>query len=163
MSNELTVNEVCNRYLVTRKTLYNWKNAGKIQIIKHGSRSMILKDEIERLAQRRDLEPDSTDSVNTQELHKEIALLSNRIDRLESAITQLLHSNTPKVNPKKGNSSTQSKEYQTDRRQAAIDKARSVYHALPDDQKATITPTEVARMAGIDRRTAKKYWSNVTE
>jgi hypothetical protein len=163
MSNDLTVNEVCNRYLVTRKTLYNWKNAGKIQIINHGSRSMILKDEIEKLAQRRELEAESPDSVNTQELHKEIALLSNRIERLESVITQLLHSNNPKVNQKKGNSPTQSKEYQSDRRQAAIDKARTVFHALPDDQKATITPTEVARLAGIDRRTAKKYWDNVTK
>lgn len=163
MSNELTVNEVCSRYLVTRKTLYNWKNSGKIQIIKRGARSMILQDEVEKLAQLRELEPESADSVNTQELHKEIALLSNKIDRLESVITQLLHSNTPKVNLKKGNASTQSKEYQSDRRKEAIDKARTVYHALSDDQKGSITPTEVARMAGIDRRTAKKYWNDVTE
>jgi hypothetical protein len=163
MSNELTISEVCKRYLVTRKTLYNWKNSGKLQIIKHGSRSMILRDEIESLAQPRNLEPELVDSVNTQSLHKEIALLSNKVERLENVITQLLHSNNPKMNQEKGNSSTQSKEYQSDRRQAAIDKARTVFHALPDDQKATITPTEVARLAGIDRRTAKKYWDNVTK
>lgn len=58
--------------------------------------------------------------------------------------------------------STQSdthEQYNNNRKQAVIDKGREVYASLPDKN---ITPTEFGRIAGIDRRTAKKYWAEIT-
>lgn len=58
--------------------------------------------------------------------------------------------------------STQSdthEQYHNKRKTEVVAKGREAYAALPDKN---ITPTEFSRIAGIDRRTAAKYWAEIT-
>lgn len=50
-----TIQEVADMFHVTRKTVYNWINAGRIKVIRIGGVLRIQKSEVERI-QRGDVE-----------------------------------------------------------------------------------------------------------
>lgn len=48
MENYLTLKDVAARLKVTKKTLYEWRRAGKIEFVKIGTRNRITTAELER-------------------------------------------------------------------------------------------------------------------
>lgn len=171
MSNLLSINEVCNLYKVTRKTIYNWQSAGKITIIKKGRKSFVESNIIDDLAERR-----ATHSVtqNDTDLHSVITQLSDRITHLEGVITQLrddlLQCNTPKAEKVKAVTQqiTQSepsessvRPYDTRRAQEWLEKCQRVFTQLDHETQNTITKKDFAALAGVSRGTVTKRWDEI--
>ncbi|WP_065871690.1 helix-turn-helix domain-containing protein [Vibrio parahaemolyticus] len=171
MSNLLSINEVCNLYKVTRKTIYNWQSAGKITIIKKGRKSFVESTIIDDLAERR-----ATHSVtqNDTDLHSVITQLSDRITHLEGVITQLrddlLQCNTSKAEKVKAVTQqiTQSepsessvRPYDTRRAQEWLEKCQRVFTQLDPEIQNTITKKDFAALAGVSRGTVTKRWDEI--
>lgn len=167
----LSINEVCNLYKVTRKTLYNWHNANKITIIKKSGKSYIESSVIDGLAERRTT-PSTTQ--NDTDLHSVITQLSDRITHLEGVITQLrddlLQCNTPK--PEKVKAVTQQitqsepsespvRAYDTRRAQEWLEKCQRVFTQLDHETQNTITKKDFAALAGVSRGTVTKRWDEI--
>lgn len=164
MSKLLSVSEVCKRYKVTRKTLYNWNSQNKIELVKKSGRTFISTAEIEVLAEKRS---DSELTQSNSELHKEIRLLSNRIERLESVITQLLQRNSSKVtkttqpNAQEKTDEQSSRAYDAKRTEDLIEKCRSVFTQLDPVVQTTITKKDFAKLAGVSRGSVTKHWDKI--
>ena len=167
----LSINEVCNLYKVTRKTIYNWQSAGKISIIKKGRNSYVESTIVDDLAERR-----ATPSVtqNDTDLHSVITQLSDRITHLEGVITQLrddlLQCNTPKAEKVKAvtqqitqsePSESSARPYDTRRAQVWLEKCQSVFTQLDPETQKTITKKDFAELAGVSRGTVTKRWDEI--
>lgn len=171
MSNLLSVSEVCNLYSVTRKTLYNWRNAGKLEMIKKGGKSYIERSVIDSLATKSSI---GSNTQNDSELHSVITQLLDRIAHLEGVIThlsdQLLQCNTPtkeksksvtQQNTQPNKSESSSRPYDAKRTQEKIEHCKSVFTQLDPQQQKTITKKDFAILANVSRGTVTKYWEQI--
>ncbi len=171
MGNLISIQEVCKRYKVTRKTLYNWQAASKIVMIKKSGKTYVNRAEIDRLAVLRSEVPITQHDTD---LHSEIKLLSNKIEQLESVITQLstqlLQRNTSKeeksqevtqqiTQPEKEKSSQ--RPYDAKRTKELIKKCRSVFTQLDLDVQSTITKKDFAKLAGVSRGSVTRHWNEI--
>lgn len=171
VSNLLSINEVCNLYRITRKTLYNWHNANKITIIKKSGKSYIESSVIDGLAERRTT-PNTTQ--NDTNLHSVITQLSDRITHLEDVITQLrddlLQCNTSTTkkskvitqqNTQSEPTNSSSRPYDTRRAQEWLKKCQRVFTQLDPHEQQTITKKDFAALAGVSRGTVTKRWDEI--
>lgn len=171
MSNLLSINQVCNLYKVTRKTLYNWQSSGKLTMIKKGRKSFIESTIMDGLAERKVIHNTTQDDT---ELHSVITQLSDRIAHLESVITQLrddlLQCNTLTTKKSKvitqENTQSESKEsdarpYDARRASEWLEKCQSVFTQLDLETQQTITKKDFAKLAGVSRGTVTKRWDEI--
>lgn len=171
MSNLLSLNDVCNLYKVTRKTLYNWQSSGKIMMVKKGGKSFIESTVMDELAERR-ITPDVTQ--NDTDLHSVITQLSDRIAQLEGVIAQLrddlLQCNTPATqkvkeitqqNTQSEPTDSSSRPYDTRRASEWLEKCQSVFTQLDLETQQTITKKDFAKLAGVSRGTVTKRWDEI--
>ncbi|HHF3105196.1 TPA: helix-turn-helix domain-containing protein [Vibrio alginolyticus] len=159
MGNYITISAACNSYNVTRKTIYNWRTKGLLKEKKQGRSVLIDLESIEAV-----ITPKLPSNVTqtTPELLDEIRKLHDKIDRLESIITQLLPKGSGKATPqlpKQSGNNTQEGANQK-RQQKAIDKARAKFLELGSPK---ISRAELARQAGVDRNTVGKHWATITQ
>ncbi len=162
---------MCNLYTVTRKTLYNWRDSGKLIMVKKGGKSYIELSVIDSLATKKAI---GSNIQNDTELHSVITQLSDRIAHLESVITRLrddlLQCNTStkekskavtqqNTQPESADSSV--RPYDTKRSQEKIEHCKSVFTQLDLEQQQSITKKDFAILANVSRGTVTKYWDQI--
>lgn len=171
MSNLISVQDVCNLYTVTRKTLYNWRDAGKLTMTKKSGKSYVERSVIDSLAT---LKPLSGNTQNDTDLHSVITQLSDRIAHLESVIThlseQLLQCNTltkekskavTQQNTQSNKGESSSRPYDAKRSEEKIEHCKSVFTQLDPQKQKSITKKDFAILANVSRGTVTKYWEQI--
>ncbi|CAM3967443.1 hypothetical protein [Vibrio aerogenes] len=160
MSNYLPIKMICDKYSVSRKTVYNWRQAGKVQFVEDKGMTLIYEPDVALLSPLRG-EVNNTDI--TRYLHKEFARLHARINELEAIITQGNFSPEPDKSGVTSGKITRKPDgnYNHRRKQTVIDKGRAAFEQLgrPDN----VTATALAKQAGVDRRTIAKYLDEIIQ
>ena len=157
MSKYITVKEACERYQVTRKTIYNWRKKGLL-IEKNKGRSVLLdaKSIEAQLTHKLPNAYTADEGKLTQEIHE----LKAKIDHLETLISQILHNQCVNVTQEKASTGKVTQTANKLRQEQAIEKARAKFIELgsPD-----ITRAELARQSGVSRDTISKHWVTITQ
>ena len=162
---------MCNLYSVTRKTLYNWRDSGKLTMTKKSGKSYVERSVIDSLATKN---PIGSNTQNDTDLHSIITQLSDRISHLESVITQLndrlLQCNTSVKEKSKAvtqqNTQIEScdssiRPYDAKRSAEKVEHCKSVFTQLDPEQQQSITKKDFAVLAGVSRGTVTKYWNKI--
>lgn len=156
MRNLYTINEACEHFNITRKTLFNWRKANKIKAIETPNGLMIdINSEVKSARQK--LHTNDLELIFLiHDLHKKIDKITQELHNLKQSTSNAQVKNTQKIT--QGLLST--KGANEARQEEAINKARAKFIELGSPQ---ISRAELARQAGVDRNTVGKHWEKITQ